>query len=75
MLQETQIRQQTLQDELVGMMSQPQRQTEQRELTEHMLHALEQQGARTAQQAEEQQQLCAQANSQIQVERALNPKL
>ena len=54
------------------MLSHPQRQAEQRELAEHMLLALEQQSARTAQQAEDQQQLIAQANSQIQVKQTLN---
>ncbi|OEH79680.1 hypothetical protein cyc_06864 [Cyclospora cayetanensis] len=57
------------------MLSQPQRQTEQRELVQHMLNAMKQQELRVAQQTEEQQQLVAQANTEIQVDSTLGPKL
>ncbi|XP_026194029.1 uncharacterized protein LOC113147492 [Cyclospora cayetanensis] len=66
--QTIQLLKQSLNEELTQMLSQPQRQTEQRELVQHMLNAMKQQELRVAQQTEEQQQLVAQANTEIQLE-------
>ncbi|KAL8274220.1 hypothetical protein Esti_001809 [Eimeria stiedai] len=71
-LKDTLMQHEGLKGQLAELSSQPQRQAEQRELAEHMLHAVEQQGVRTAHQAEEQDALCAQSAAQIQ---ALNQQI
>ncbi|KAL8447424.1 hypothetical protein Emed_004378 [Eimeria media] len=65
-VEDTRMQQEGLKGQLAELSSQPQRQAEQRELAEHMLHAVEQQGVRTAQQTEEQDALFAQSAAQIQ---------
>ncbi|CDJ57801.1 hypothetical protein, conserved [Eimeria maxima] len=63
-------RKESLSKELLEIDIKPQRQTEQRELTEHMLDALQQQNACIEQQMQEQQQLINHLDTQIQLEYA-----